>query len=96
MPCCLVEAEKERSKDHQPSVIYDGINDPSLIAVLKLPAPFGRVRKQNCPEGWTRSLDYRRRVLGCTGRDGLSLVVAHSQAMMAAAGGKRPVSDCHR
>ena len=28
---CLVEAGKEPKQGHQPSVLHDGINDPSLI-----------------------------------------------------------------
>ena len=52
------------------------------------------MRKQSCPDRWTRPLDYRRRVLGCIGRDVPSLVAAHSQATRVATGRKRLVSDC--
>jgi hypothetical protein len=46
---------------------------------------------------WMRrsaSRRHRRRVFGCIGRDVTSLVAAHSQATMAAADGRRSVSDC--
>lgn len=31
MPWCLIEAGKEPKQDHQPSVLHDAIDDPSLI-----------------------------------------------------------------
>ncbi|MGP0062475.1 MAG: protein kinase domain-containing protein, partial [Isosphaeraceae bacterium] len=34
----------------------------------------------SCPDRWTRSLNHRRRVIVCLGRDVPALVVAHSQA----------------
>ncbi len=42
-PHCLIEAGKEPKQGYQPSILYDGINDPSLIAA-NLDRPLVKLR----------------------------------------------------